>query len=158
MKLRTLALTSLSVVALAFTACGGDKKEEAKPAVQHEVKAETPAPAPAPEAKPAEPKAEAPAPAPQPAPAPKAETASAPDGAKLFAKCQACHGAHGEKEALGKSQVIQGWDKAKLVEALKGYKAGTRNAHGMGGLMKGQVAPLSDADIEALAEYISNLK
>ncbi len=156
MKLRTLALTSLSVVALTFTACGGDKKEEAKPAVKHEVKAETPAPAP--EAKPAEPKAEAPAPASQPAPAPKAETASAPDGSKLFAKCQACHGAHAEKSALGKSEVIQGWDKGKLVEALKGYKAGTRNIHGMGALMKGQVAPLSDAEIEAVAEYISNLK
>ncbi len=82
----------------------------------------------------------------------------AADGKTLFGKCAGCHGANGEKKALGKSAVIKGWPKDKLVEALKGYKAGTRNVHGMGPLMKGQVASLSDADIEALADYISKLK
>jgi len=49
--------------------------------------------------------------------------------------------------------------KAKFAkEALKGYKAGTRNVHGMGGVMKGQVASYSDADIKAVATYISSLK
>ncbi len=79
----------------------------------------------------------------------------AADGAALYKKCAGCHGAHGEKKALGKSQPIKGWSKDKLVEALKGYKAGTRNVHGMGGLMKGQMASYSDADIEAVSEYIS---
>jgi cytochrome c553 len=37
------------------------------------------------------------------------------------------------------------------------YKKGTRNVAGMGTLMKGQVAPLSDTDIEALAAHISAL-
>ncbi|MRI83938.1 MAG: cytochrome C [Nitratiruptor sp.] len=87
-----------------------------------------------------------------------ASTLMAADGAALYKKCAGCHGAKGEKKALGKSAPIAGWDKAKLVEALKGYKAGTRNVYGMGMLMKGQVASLSDADIEALAEYISKLK
>ena len=84
-----------------------------------------------------------------------ATTLMAADGATLFKKCAGCHGMHGEKKALGKSEVIKGWPKEKTVEALKGYKAGTRNVHGMGALMKGQVAALSDADMEAIAEYIS---
>ena len=80
------------------------------------------------------------------------------DGAALYKKCAGCHGAKGEKKALGKSAVIGGVDKAKLIEDLKGYKAGTLNLHGMGGLMKGQVASFSDADIEAVAAYINGLK
>ena len=84
-----------------------------------------------------------------------AVTLMAADGAALYKKCAGCHGLHGEKKALGKSAVIKGWPKEKTIEALKGYKAGTRNVHGMGGLMKGQVASLSDADIEAIAEYLS---
>ncbi len=84
-----------------------------------------------------------------------AVTLMAADGAALYKKCAGCHGPHGEKKALGKSAVIKGWSKEKIVEALKGYKAGTRNVHGMGALMKAQVATLSDADIEAIADYIS---
>ncbi len=82
----------------------------------------------------------------------------AADGAALFKKCAGCHGAKGEKKALGKSAVIAGLDAAKIEEDLKGYKAGTLNQHGMGGLMKGQVASYSDADIKAVAEYIHGLK
>ena len=80
------------------------------------------------------------------------------DGAALYAKCAGCHGQKGEKTALGKSAVIQGQDAAKTVEQLKGYKAGTLNQHGMGTLMKGQVASMSDADIQAVADYIAGLK
>ncbi|WP_457595430.1 c-type cytochrome [Hydrogenimonas sp.] len=49
-------------------------------------------------------------------------------------------------------------DVATLVDDLKGYKAGKTNKHGMGMMMKSQVASLSDADIQALAEYIHGLK
>ena len=80
------------------------------------------------------------------------------DGAALFKKCAGCHGAKGEKKALGKSAVIGGMDVATLVEDLKEYRAGKRNAHGMGMMMKSQVQSLSDADIQALAEYIHGLK
>lgn len=82
----------------------------------------------------------------------------AADGAALFKKCAGCHGVKGEKKALGKSAVIAGMDAAKTEAALKGYKAGTLNTHGMGGLMKGQVASYSDADMKAVSEYISGLK
>jgi len=80
------------------------------------------------------------------------------DGAATFAKCAGCHGQKGEKSALGKSAIIGGQDAAKTAEQLHGYKAGTLNQHGMGGLMKGQVAALDDAAIKDVAEYISTLK
>ncbi len=82
----------------------------------------------------------------------------AADGAALYKKCAACHGAKGEKAALGKSAVIGGMDVAALEADLKGYKAGTTNKKGMGALMKGQVAAYSDADITAVSAYIHGLK
>jgi cytochrome c553 len=74
----------------------------------------------------------------------------------LFTKCAGCHGMQGEKRALAKSQIIKGWDAAKVQHALKGYKDGTYGGASKN-LMKSQVANLSDADINALAEYISTL-
>lgn len=82
---------------------------------------------------------------------------SAADGGALYQKCAACHGAKAEKAALGKSEVIAGWSSAKTLDALKGYKAGTRNTKGMGALMKGQTATLSDSDMKTLSDYIAKL-
>ncbi len=75
-----------------------------------------------------------------------------------YAKCKGCHGADGKTVALGKSAVIAGQDKAAIIASLNEYKAGTKNVAGMGGLMKGQVASLSDEDFEAIAEYLSSVK
>lgn len=83
---------------------------------------------------------------------------SASDGGALYQKCGACHGIKGEKAALGKSEVIGGWSADKTLDALKGYKAGTRNTKGMGAIMKGQVASMSDADMKSLADHIAGLK
>ena len=80
------------------------------------------------------------------------------DGAAAFKKCTGCHGTNAEKAALGKSAIIKGQDAAKTMEQLKGYKAGTLNQHGMGGLMKGQVASMSDEDIKAVSDYIAAMK
>jgi len=82
----------------------------------------------------------------------------AADGATIYKKCASCHGQKAEKKALGKSEVVAGWDVAKIETSLKGYKAGTLNVHGMGAVMKGQVASLSDADMTAVATYIHGLK
>ncbi len=82
----------------------------------------------------------------------------AAEGAALYQKCASCHGANGEKAALGKSEVIAGWSSEKTLEALKGYKAGTRNTKGMGALMKGQTAARSEGDMQALSAYIAKLK
>ncbi len=79
------------------------------------------------------------------------------DGAALYKKCAGCHGAKAEKKALNKSQIIQGWDAAKIETALKGYKDGSYGG-AMKGLMKGQVASYDDAKIKSVSEYISTLK
>ncbi len=79
-------------------------------------------------------------------------------GKELFAKCAGCHGADGKTKALGKSAVIAGESAEDIEKKLLEYKAGTRNVAGMGMLMKGQVASLSDEDIKALAAYIASLK
>ncbi|MGB6018879.1 MAG: c-type cytochrome [Sulfurimonadaceae bacterium] len=75
------------------------------------------------------------------------------DGAAAYKKCAGCHGASGEKVALGKSKVISDMSKADIVVALKGYKDGTYGGP-MKGIMKGQVAALSDADMQAIADII----
>ena len=72
-----------------------------------------------------------------------------------YAACAGCHGAKGEKKAMGnKSEIIKGWPVAKTVAAMKGYKDGSYGGP-MKGVMKGQASRLSDADIQDLAEQIS---
>ena len=85
-----------------------------------------------------------------------AQVISTKSGEDLYTSCKGCHGAKGEKSALGKSKIIQAWDATKTANALSGYKDGTYGG-AMKGLMKGQVSKLSDADIKILSEYISKL-
>ena len=69
------------------------------------------------------------------------------------AACTGCHGADWSKKALGKSKVVAEMTHAEIATALKGYKAGTYGGP-MKGVMKGQVAKYSDADLEAFAQTI----
>ncbi len=73
--------------------------------------------------------------------------------ADAYAKCVSCHGATGEKAALNKSKIIKDMSKADVAAALHGYKDGSYGGP-MKGVMKGQVATLSDADIQAIADKI----
>ncbi len=82
-----------------------------------------------------------------------AASLSAADGAALFKKCAACHGANGEKHALGKSKIIKTMTPAEIETALKGYQDGTYGGS-MKGLMKGQAASLNTEQIKAIADYI----
>jgi len=77
-------------------------------------------------------------------------------GTQLYVACAGCHGQHAEKKALGKSQIIKGWDSSKVEHALNGYKDGSYGAS-MKAIMKGQASKLSDADIKAVSEYISKM-
>ncbi len=86
-----------------------------------------------------------------------ASSTAAPVAPEAYAKCVGCHGADGKTKALGKSSVIAGQDKAAIIDSMNAYKAGTKNVVGMGMLMKGQAASMSDAEIEAVAEYLSQL-
>jgi len=78
----------------------------------------------------------------------------ADEGADLYKKCAACHGAAGEKSALGKSKIIKDMGAAGIVTALKGYKDGTYGGP-MKAVMKGQATPLSDAQITSIAAHIA---
>ena len=84
-------------------------------------------------------------------------TIAAADGASLYKKCAGCHGASGEKKALGRSQAIKGWESAKTIEALKGYKTGTYGG-AMKGVMKGQVVSMDDKQMEEIAKFLESKK
>ncbi len=76
------------------------------------------------------------------------------DAATAFKACVACHGANGEKVALGKSKIIKDMSKEDFIKAMKGYKDGTYGGQ-LKGMMKAQAARLNDSDIEAIAEMIT---
>ena len=84
------------------------------------------------------------------------ESVATKSGSELYKVCSSCHGVNGEKKALNKSQVIQGWSEVQTSTALNGYKDGSYGA-AMKGLMKSQVMKLSDEDISILSKYISGL-
>ena len=65
--------------------------------------------------------------------------------------CAGCHGINFEKSAMGKSKIVKDLSKADIEKALKGYKDGSYGG-AMKGIMKGQVAKLSDDDMKAIAE------
>lgn len=87
----------------------------------------------------------------------KEEIVVTPDGETLYKVCASCHGQKAEKEALGKSQIIAGWDKERIITAMNGYKNGTYGGI-MKNIMKPQVETKTDEEIEILATYISNIK
>ncbi len=84
----------------------------------------------------------------------------AADGAALYKKCVACHGADGGKIPPGSkaTATINTMAKDAIIADLKGYKAGTVNKYKLAAQMKPFVSKLTDDDIAALAEHISTLK
>ena len=79
-------------------------------------------------------------------------------GAEIFKRCGVCHGDKGQKHSLNITRFIAGMDKGDVIDILHGYKEKKRNTYGLGTMMQGQAARLSDEDIEAVATYISNLE
>ena len=132
----------ISLLAAGFILGGCQDKPEAAPI---EETSTLPAPPPSPSAQPAS------------APAQSAPRAVSSTGEGLYRSCIPCHGQDGRTVALGRGEAIAGWEEAKLIEVLTGYRNGTLNRHGMGGMMSSQTTRLSDADIAALAEYINGL-
>ena len=79
--------------------------------------------------------------------------------ASNLAACKGCHGKNFEKEAMGVSKDVSKMTKEEIIAALKGYKDGTykggKDGSGsMATIMRGQVATLDDAAIEAMADEI----
>ncbi|MDX1808975.1 MAG: c-type cytochrome [Sulfurospirillaceae bacterium] len=78
-------------------------------------------------------------------------------GAIVFKRCASCHGIKANQHAFGVSNIIAGWPKDKIIDSLKSYRAGTKQGDNALA-MNLQAKDLSDADIDAVAAYISNLK
>lgn len=78
------------------------------------------------------------------------------DAKDLFKSCSACHGLNGEKPALGKSKLIQGWSAAKVTKALNEFKNGTYDSPTKK-IMKSNASRLNDEQIKILSDYISKL-
>lgn len=70
----------------------------------------------------------------------------------LAANCTSCHGPGGRSS--GAIPTIAGFDKAYFLEAMQGFKGGTRQATVMHQHAKGY----TDPEIETLAEYFSREK
>ena len=78
------------------------------------------------------------------------------NGETIFNKCKSCHGNNAERNALGASRVIEGWDITKIENALKGYQSGTYGGS-MKNIMAAQAKGLSDEEIKKVAIYIHSL-
>ncbi len=80
----------------------------------------------------------------------------AADGAALY-KTKGCMGCHGKDGTMKTFKAINGLDKATIVQKIKDYQAGK------GGPKKALMLPnakklKTDAEIEAVAEYIATFK
>ena len=86
----------------------------------------------------------------------------AADGAEVYKKCVACHGAKADTVYLGKVPALNTQEKEYIVENMKAYKEGTveggKGKFAMGAVMKAQMATVSEEDMNAVADYIQTLK
>lgn len=80
------------------------------------------------------------------------------DAKRAIPACAACHGERGQGAAPGEAlyPAIGGQHRRYLHKQLHEWKAGVR-ANSAGGLMNRIAGALSDAEIDALADYISSL-
>lgn len=113
----------------------------------------TPQPPPPPAKPAAPPAAVAPAPAAPPGPPPApARPLTAADAAVLAGNCFTCHGPNGHSPGTIPSLNTLG--KKRLVSDLMDFRSGEAPSTVMGRQAKGY----SDAEIEAIAEYITTLR
>jgi len=85
--------------------------------------------------------------------------AQALDGAKLYIEktCVACHGKDGTKPLTPEYPKVAGQNAKYAERQMLDIKSGAR-ANGNTAAMKGVMHLVSDAEIKALAEYLSKLK
>jgi len=82
-----------------------------------------------------------------------AVAADANAGKAKSESCAMCHGKNG-KSTNPNNPSLAGQQKNYLIKAMKDYKDGKRQDP----TMSTMITPLSDADIENIAEYYSKLK
>ncbi len=80
------------------------------------------------------------------------------DGAKLFTDktCHSCHGKDASTPVVAGYPSIAGQSKEYLAQQIKDIKSGARN-NGQTAAMKGVMHLVSDAEIDAIATYLSSL-
>jgi cytochrome c len=85
--------------------------------------------------------------------------AMAADGAKLYAEktCSACHGPAGNKPLMPDYPKIAGQNVKYIERQMLDIKSGAR-ANGNTAAMKGVMHLVDEAEIKAIAEYVSKLK
>lgn len=96
----------------------------------------------------------------KPAPAAAAPAAGAKlDGAKLYLErtCVACHGKDAKTPILPEYPRLAGQNALYAERQMTDIKSGAR-ANGNTAAMKGVMHLVSEAEIKALAEYLSSLK
>ncbi|WP_404341412.1 c-type cytochrome [Pseudoalteromonas mariniglutinosa] len=83
----------------------------------------------------------------------------AADGEALYTAkmCQTCHGAEGKAPIMALYPKINGQNKEYLVAQMKDIKSGARS-NGMSAAMKAMVANVSEDEMVAIAEYLSQIK
>jgi cytochrome c553 len=84
-------------------------------------------------------------------------SAIAADGAKIFKKCISCHGKKGMGKKSQKAPMIAGqyaWYLESQIKAIRDKVRKNKNAKKMYPFVK----KLSDADIAAVAKYISGME
>jgi cytochrome c len=88
-----------------------------------------------------------------------AGNAFALDGAKLYQEktCVACHGKDAKKPLTPEYPKLAGQNAKYAEKQMQDIKSGAR-ANGNSAAMKGVMHLVSDAEIKALAEYLSKLK
>jgi cytochrome c553 len=77
------------------------------------------------------------------------------DPARKLPACAGCHG-EGGKGTAGVGPVIGGQGLRYLEQQLQDWRNGSRS-NSAGGIMNQLTAPLTDAEIEALARYVSEM-
>jgi len=84
--------------------------------------------------------------------------AVAQDGKSLYSEkgCASCHGADAKSPANASYPKLAGQNMEYLARQIKDIKSGARN-NGLTVMMKPVVADLDEADIEAIATYLSTL-
>ena len=84
--------------------------------------------------------------------------AAAADGGKLYAQkaCATCHGLTGNEPILPTYPKIGGQNLNYLVRQMNDIKSGARD-NGASVAMRALVSDLDDADIKAIALYLSEL-
>jgi len=80
------------------------------------------------------------------------------DMSRMMVRCNSCHGTTGKGQNPGNpvSPVIGGQHKDYLLKQLIGFRQGSLN-NSPNGVMNITVHRLTDAELDALADYVSGL-